>query len=190
VKHIVVRLRKQHIIVESPLNVDELDHKMFLLAAGAGAQSGITEAPAKMKVDLARARQDIQRVKNMPLLDKRIQVFEALVENCRNALQYQYLLDFMKGGRLKRPIEFQQHLTDITEWRAIKEVARREMDSSIVLAELLESNRDLLIDTAKTQGGESIRVLGPDLAKQLRRKVQIMAAHWEDYERLFDEEKK
>jgi hypothetical protein len=64
------------------------------------------------------------------------------------------------------------------------------MDSSIVLAELLEANKDVLIDTAKTQGDESIRVLGPDLAKQLRRKVQIMAAHWEDYERLFDEEKK
>jgi hypothetical protein len=157
---------------------------------GLGGMAVSGQLLLRMKVDLARARQDLQRIKTMPLLDKRIQVFEILVENCRNALQYQYLLDFMKGGRLKRPIEFQQHLTDITEWRAIKEVARREMDSSIVLAELLEANKDVLIDTAKTQGDESIRVLGPDLAKQLRRKVQIMAAHWEDYERLFDEEKK
>lgn len=156
---------------------------------GLGGMAVSGQLLMRMKVDLARARQDLQRIKNMNLLDKRIQVFEILVENCRNALQYQYLLDFMKGGRLKRPIEFQQHLTDITEWRAIKETARREMDASIVLAELLEANSDVLIDTAKTPAGESIRVLGPDLAKQLRRKVRIMAAHWEDYERLFDEEK-
>ncbi len=96
-----------------------------------------------MKVDLARAREDLRRIGATPagagwkqrleLLDKRIQVFGILVENCRNALQYQYLLDFMKGGRLRRPVEFQQHLTDITEWRTIKEVGRREMDNSIVL---------------------------------------------------------
>ena len=66
-----------------------------------------TQLLQRMKLDLARARQDLQRMKALPVLDKRIQVFEILVENCRNALQYQYLLDFMKGGRLKRPIEFQ-----------------------------------------------------------------------------------
>jgi hypothetical protein len=32
-------------------------------------------------------------------------------------------------------------------------------------------------------------VLGPDLAQQLRLRVKIMARYWEDYERLFDEEK-
>ena len=46
----MVRLRKQHIIVESPLNVDELDHKMFLLAAGADprARTRGGETPAKL----------------------------------------------------------------------------------------------------------------------------------------------
>ena len=34
-------------------------------------------------------------------------------------------------------------------------------------------------------------MLGPDLIDQLRKKVKIMIAHWEDYERLFiDEERK
>lgn len=122
-------------------------------------------------------------------MDEPIQVSD-LVENSRNALHYQYLLDFMKGGRLRRPVEFQQHLTDITEWRMIKEIGRREMDNSIVLAELLEGSKEVLIDMAKTSGEESIRVLGPDLAGQLRRKVKIMAAHWEDFGGCFDEEKK
>jgi len=115
-------------------------------------------------------------------------VFGILVDNCRNALEYQYLLDFVRGGRLRRPIEFQEHLTDITEWRAIQDIARREMDNSIVLADLLEANKDVLIDMASSSAEENIRVLGPDLASQLRRKVKIMVSHWEDYERLFDEE--
>jgi hypothetical protein len=95
----------------------------------------------------------------------------------------------MKGGRLLRPIEFQEHLTDITEWRQIKDIARKEMDNSIVLAGLLDANKEVLIDTTKTSAEENIRVLGPDLSIQLRKKVKIMVAHWEDYERLFDLEK-
>jgi hypothetical protein len=116
-------------------------------------------------------------------------VFDILIDNCRDGLEYQYLLDFMKGGRLRRPVEFQEHLTDIPEWRQIKEIARREMDNSIVLAEMLESTRDVLLDLAQSKEEENIRVLGPDLAQQLRLRVKIMARYWEDYERLFDEEK-
>ncbi len=152
----------------------------------------------RMQSDLTRARADLRSIapaaaspawkQRLELLDKRIQVFGILVDNCRNALEYQYVLDFARNGRLRRPIEFQEHLTDITEWRTIKEIARREMDNSIVLADLLESNKDVLIDSARSSEEESIRVLGPDLPRQLRRKVKIMAERWEDYERLFDEE--
>ena len=153
----------------------------------------------RMQADLTRARDNLRAIGSTPaaaawkqrldLLGKRIQVFSILVDNCRNALEYQYLLDFARNGRLRRPIEFQEHLTDITEWRAIKDIGRREMDNSIVLADLLQANKEVLIDTARTSAEENIRVLGPDLAAQLRRKVKIMVSHWEDYERLFDEEK-
>ncbi len=151
----------------------------------------------RMRVDLARVREDLKQIgasaaaqkAPMELFDKRVQVFDILVQNGQNSLDYQYLLDFMKGGRLLRPIEFQEHLTDITEWREIKNIARSEMDNSIVLADLIESTREILIDTTKTSAEENIRVLGPDLAAQLRRKVKIMVKHWEDYERLFDPEK-
>ena len=46
IKDLVVRLLKQHIIGEDPLNVDKLYHKMLMLTAGAGAQSGITVTAA------------------------------------------------------------------------------------------------------------------------------------------------
>jgi L-alanine-DL-glutamate epimerase-like enolase superfamily enzyme len=46
VKEIVINLLKQHIIGEDPLNVDKLYHKMLMLTAGAGAQSGVTVTAA------------------------------------------------------------------------------------------------------------------------------------------------
>jgi hypothetical protein len=162
---------------------------------GGAAVSG--QILVRMQAGLARAREDARRIGEsnaaqksaMELFDKRLQVFGILVDNARDALEYQYLLDFMKGGRLLRPVEFQEHLTDITEWRQIKEIARREMDNSIVLANLMESAKEVLIDTAGSGAEENIRVLGADLAGQLRRRVEIMVRHWEDYERLFDREK-
>lgn len=164
---------------------------------GGAAVSG--QLLARMKADIAQAREltgkaaaspgAAARKAELELLDRRLRVFDILMDNCRDGLEYQYLLDFMKGGRLRRPVEFQEHLTDIPEWRQIKDIARREMDNSIVLAEMLESSRDVLLDLAKSKEEENIRVLGPDLAAQLRLRVKIMAKYWEDYERLFDEEK-
>lgn len=164
---------------------------------GGAAVSG--QLLVRMKQDIAEARSLVARIAASPaaaaqkaeleLLDRRLRVFDILIDNCRDGLEYQYLLDFMKGGRLRRPIEFQEHLTDITEWRQIRDIARRQMDNSIVLAEMLESSRDVLIDMAKTKEEENIRVLGPDLAQQLRLRAKIMAKYWEDYERLFDQEK-
>ncbi len=164
---------------------------------GGAAVSG--QLLVRMKQDIAEARSLVARIAASPaaaaqkadleLLDRRLRVFDILIDNCRDGLEYQYLLDFMKGGRLRRPIEFQEHLTDITEWRQIRDIARRQMDNSIVLAEMLESSKDVLIDMAKTKEEENIRVLGPDLARQLRLRAKIMAKYWEDYERLFDQEK-
>ena len=119
------------------------------------------------------------------VLGERLRVFQALVDNCRDAVQYQYDLDTIKGLKLARPVEIQQQLTDIPEWRDIRDVARREVDNSAVLMDLLRSEKAMLIDVANTSGGENIRVLGPDLADQLQRKIRIMMAHWEDYKRLF-----
>jgi hypothetical protein len=133
--------------------------------------------------DAAKAKAEID------LLDKRIQVLRILVDNGRNGLEYQYQLDFARNGRLRRPVEFQEHLTDITEWNQLKRIARMEMDNATLLANILEANPDaVLLDVAEGDEVESIRVLGKDLAAQLRRKVQIMVRHWEDYERLFDQE--
>lgn len=161
---------------------------------GLGGMAVSGQLLARMQADLTRARAELRTITapalkdELDLLDKRMQVFGILIDNCRGALEYQYVLDFARNGRLRRPVEFQEHLTDITEWRTIKDLARRELDNSIVLADLIDSTSGVLIDMAKTPEEESIRVLGPDLSSQLRRKVKIMVSRWEDYERLFDQE--
>jgi hypothetical protein len=147
----------------------------------------------RMQSELNRARAGVQAIAKtngaLAILDTRLQVFQILVDNCRDALGYQYLLDITKNGSLRRPIEFQEDLTNIQQWLSIKDTARREMDNAIILADLLESHKETLVELAPTREEESIRVLGPDLTEQLRRRVKIMIAHWEDYERLFDKEK-
>lgn len=46
VKDLILRQFAQHLIGEDPLNVDKLYHKILMLSAGAGAQSGVTVTAA------------------------------------------------------------------------------------------------------------------------------------------------
>ncbi len=158
---------------------------------GLGGMAVSSSLLVRMSNDLERARGWIKTLPKsaaMDILDLRLRVFRTLIENARNGLEFQYLLELTKNGRLRRPVEFQEDLTDITQWRMIKDVARREVDNTLALIDLLNSPPAPLLDLAYPPAKENIRVLGPNLSDQLRRKVQIMMAHWEDYERLFDEE--
>ena len=162
---------------------------------GLGGMALSNKLYVRMLADLERARNDIRKLQEpgggrarYELLDQRLQVFEILVDNCRDAIEYQYHLDIAKGWKLSRTVEHQEQLTDIPEWLAIRETARREIDNSAVLIGLLQAQKAPLLDLAKTSAEENIRVLGPDLVDQLRKRIKIMIAHWEDYERLFIKE--
>jgi hypothetical protein len=168
---------------ERARNLDELQGTHQYQGLGGAALLG--KLFARMLAELDQARGDVRKIEGYQLLDARLRVFQALVNNCRDAIEYQYDLDTAKAWDLRRPVESQQQLTDIPEWRALRDTARREIDNTAVLIDLLQSQKAPLIDLAKTSGEENIRVLGPDLVDQLRRKIKIMIAHWADYERLF-----
>ena len=159
---------------------------------GLGGMAVSNTLLARMGADLDRARAALASLPRSPamnLLDLRVRIFRALIENARNGFEYQYLLDQTKQGQLRRPVEFQRDLTDIVQWRMIKDAARREVDNTLLLIDLLNAAPAPVLDLAHPPAKENIRVLGPDLVDQLRRKVKIMMAQWEDYERLFDQEK-
>ena len=69
--------------------------------------------------------------------------------------------------------------------RRILETARFEIDNTAVLMLLLRANAEPLLHLAASREEEDIRVLGPDLANQLQKKLDIMNAHWQDYKRIF-----
>lgn len=121
-------------------------------------------------------------------LHTRLGVLECLVANCMNALDYQYYLDVSKGWDLRRTHEDVETMHTIQEWLLIRDVARREIDNTTALLALLDTGHADLIDLAPTPEDENPRTLGPDLRDHLRKKIQIMIRHWEDYERLFIKE--
>jgi len=53
------------------------------------------------------------------------------------------------------------------------------------LKRLLESTKEPVLDLAPVPAEETIMRLGPDVAAQIKDKIDTMNAHWRDYDRLF-----
>ena len=65
------------------------------------------------------------------------------------------------------------------------ETARREIDNTAVLIDIIKSTDDPILDLAPVPEEEHIVRLGPQLVDQLKKKINIMNAHWMDYDRIF-----
>ena len=63
--------------------------------------------------------------------------------------------------------------------------ARSEIDNTAILIKLLGNNPGDYLRIAATPSEEDISLLGPDIIVQLKRKLKVMNAHWEDYKRIF-----
>ena len=64
-------------------------------------------------------------------------------------------------------------------------IARKEIDTMVNLRRLLESTSEPILDLAPTPGEETIMRLGPNVTGQIQHKIDVMNAHWRDYDRLF-----
>jgi hypothetical protein len=119
------------------------------------------------------------------LLDLIPQALDLLCNNAQNALFYQDMLDQVKAEKkepdpkplIGTPSEFER--SDMLE------TARREIDNTALLIQLLETGKQDILDIAPTKDLEDIRRLGPDLVNQLNTKLRILNEHWMDYNRLF-----
>jgi hypothetical protein len=65
------------------------------------------------------------------------------------------------------------------------EIARKEIDNTVHLMELIRDSDEPIIDMAPSQEEEYVMRLGPNLLAQLQRKIDTMNAHWRDYDRIF-----
>ncbi|MGH9590380.1 MAG: hypothetical protein ACRD25_08285, partial [Terracidiphilus sp.] len=119
------------------------------------------------------------------LMGRRLQAVIYLLQSAEDMVEYQAQLDRVKSlGRKPEanPVLGVQSSWDRTD---LMETARREIDTMVSLNALLKSTHEPILDLAPRPEDETIMRLGPNIAAQIKDKIDIMNAHWRDYDRLF-----
>ena len=139
------------------------------------------EKAEKLTDKLLRQEKYTESTNKWKTLKNRLAVFHSLVRTIDNVVGYQALLD-VAHNRKAIP-EPNPVLGTGPSWdrQEIMRIARNEIDNAANLKKILESSPIPLIQEAKIPEYETIRMLGPDLTSQLKRKIDIMNAHWQDY---------
>ena len=119
------------------------------------------------------------------LFGRRLEAAICLLHTADHMVAYQAQLDRVKSLAVKP--EPNPPLGTLNSWdRAdLTELARKEIDNTAHLLRLLQTTKEQLVDLAPVAEEETIMRLGPGLPDQLKRKIDLMNAHWMDYDRLF-----
>lgn len=134
---------------------------------------------------LASAAKDDAARAQWELTGKRLQAVIYLLESADDMVAYQAQLDRVTSVGAKpeaNPVLGTQSSWDRTD---LMETARKEIDTMVNLERLLESTSEPILDLAPTPGEETIMRLGPNVTAQIKHKIDVMNAHWRDYDRLF-----
>jgi hypothetical protein len=126
-----------------------------------------------------------EQKKEFQLLDLRLQALGILCNNAENAISYQAQIDKAKASGYKPEVKTDAGKPSSWERSLILETARREIDNTSLLIQLLESSGSEIFDLAPSKELEDIRRLGPDFKIQLKKKLKIMNEHWLDYNRIY-----
>jgi len=143
------------------------------------ALSGVERIRDAAKDDAARKKWDLKA--------KRLQAVIYLLQSADDMVAYQAQLDRVRSLGVKpeaNPVLGVQSSWDRT---SLMETARKEIDTMVNLKRLLDGTDQPILDTAPTPGEETIMRLGPNVSGELKDKIDIMNAHWRDYDRLFTE---
>ena len=171
---------------------DLVDIQAMRMYEGWGARLLVENIIEKVTRSLDRAEALAQRLRegsSLPgeweLLGQRLAALQCLVRGVDDVVEYQAQLDRVKALGVKpdpNPPLGAQSGWDRTD---LMRLARHEIDNAVRLRQLLLSAQGPLLDLAPVSAEETIRRLGPDLPAQLKRKIDIMNAHWNDYQLLF-----
>lgn len=120
------------------------------------------------------------------LLATRAGALACLAVNARNCVMYKYALD-TAHHQMFGPNQTDYDDNILYDQRALtlRKIAREELDNTAELIDLIEKADGPVLDCASSPEEESVFLLGPDLPAALRRKMEIMWDHWQDYERLY-----
>lgn len=116
---------------------------------------------------------------------KRFEAVICLLTSADDMVTYQAHLDRISQLQLKP--EYDPPLGVQSDWARtdMMEAARREIDTTVRLMQLIRESDEPIIDVAPSPEEEYVMRLGPNLVAQLQTKINTMNAHWNDYDRIF-----
>lgn len=146
--------------------------------------ANLTKAETLAK-GLQKKETDPSRKEEWNHLVNRLAVLRSLVQTIDNVVAYQALLDLARARGVKPEENPVLGTAEAWDRQEIQRIARNEIDNAASLKRLLESSPIPMIHTSAIPEYETIRVLGPELPLQLKRKIDIMNQHWLDYNRIY-----
>jgi hypothetical protein len=172
-----------------------IDIQAMRMFEGYGARLLFQRVIETVVPDFESARAHIDRIRdtaandatraNWDLFGRRLETTICLLHSADNMVSYQAQLDRVKS--LAITPEPNPPLGALPSWDRTDmiDTARKEIDNTVRLMHLLQSTPEPLLDLAPTPEEETVMRLGPGLIAQLQQKIDIMNAHWIDYDRLF-----
>ena len=118
-------------------------------------------------------------------LARRMKIMNCIVNNALNAVSYQAQLDRVEELKIKPDEHIYSRTGNSWDRQRMMETARVEIDNIALLIKLLEDNPGNYLSISPTIEEKDIKRYGPDIKDELKHKINIMNAHWEDYERIF-----
>lgn len=123
---------------------------------------------------------------NLELYAARIGVLACLGATVKNCIMYQYALDTIEQPQYgPNPMDYDDNI--IYDMRALnlRKIAREELDNIAELRRLIATAPGEVIEYAAAPEEQNVFMLGPDLPRDLERKMDIMMDHWQEYEQLY-----
>ncbi|HOF87072.1 MAG TPA: hypothetical protein PLZ36_03065 [Armatimonadota bacterium] len=135
---------------------------------------------------LARDCADAELAGGLALFAARLGAYACLAETIRNTVMFQYALD-TAGEPQFGPNMMDYDDNIIYDMRALsfRKIAREEVDNVADLLRILDEHAGPIFHLGATPAEETVFTYGPALRDYLQRKLDIMLAHWQDYEELY-----
>lgn len=119
----------------------------------------------------------------------RLRMLICLGRNAHNAIMYQHALD-NTDTPVYEVAEDDVYTNLGHDRRAIllRRWGRRELDNTAEIIHLLEASPISLLAQAETNEEESVFAFSPDLIHHLRKRIEIMLAHWQEADDMYPSE--
>ena len=119
------------------------------------------------------------------LYAKRLEAAYCLLESADHMVSYQAHLDRIRALGIKPEVNPPLGVQSGWDRTDMMELARKEIDTMIRLRQIIQSTKEPILETADRADEENVMRLGPNIAAQIKDKIDTMNRHWRNYDRIF-----